>query len=170
MSKQATRLSAIFFLLCVGGVVWFSMQNVTSTTETKSTTALPEFRAETLEGNVVNLRTFTKKPLVINFWSSWCAPCVAEMPVFADVQAHRQDVIFVFANQGDTREEVQAFLQKQRLSLDHVWLDEDLQLGMLLDSRVMPTTLVFNAKGERVGVHAGALSKAELVQLLEPLN
>ena len=110
------------------------------------------------------------RPLVVNLWASWCAPCRAEMPVLAAAQAREPGVRFVFANQGESPEAVRRYLLAERLALQEVWLDPAAQLGPALGSRGLPTTVFYDAQGRQVGAHVGVLNEAALRARLAALR
>lgn len=110
------------------------------------------------------------KPTVVNLWATWCGPCQAEMPTLAAAQHHSPDVAFVFVNQGEPPATVAVYLQRSGLSLAHVWLDPASRLGPASGSRGLPTTLFFNAEGQRVDAHFGMLNAAALQVQLDRLR
>lgn len=103
-----------------------------------------------------------RKPVVLNLWATWCGPCRREMPVLADAQARHPEVVFVFANQGESAEAVRRYLDTERLGLLHVLLDPPSRLGPALGSGGLPTTVFFDRQGRRVDAHLGALNAAAL--------
>ncbi|MGO2880878.1 MAG: prolipoprotein diacylglyceryl transferase family protein [Halomonas sp.] len=110
------------------------------------------------------------RPMVVNLWASWCPPCRREMPVFEQAQQERDDVTFVFVNQGEDLSTVNAFLQQESLTLDNVYLDQNNALGHDVGAMAMPTTLYYNADGTLVDTHFGELSRATLDRSLERFN
>lgn len=106
------------------------------------------------------------RPLVVNLWATWCAPCRAEMPIFAKVQRERPDVQFAFVNQGEALAPIEAYLQRESLDLRSVWRDPGSAVGAAVGSSGLPTTLVFDAQGRLVKMHLGVLSEAALRILL----
>jgi hypothetical protein len=92
------------------------------------------------------------------------------MPVLAAAQVREPDVLFVFANQGESAEVVKRYLAAERLALTDVWLDRGAQLGPALGSRGLPTTLFFDAQGHQVGAHVGVLNEAALRARLAALR
>lgn len=110
------------------------------------------------------------RPQVINLWASWCGPCRAEMPMLAAAQQRERGVRFLFVNQGETAATVQAWLARERLPLQDVWLDPTSALGPALGSRALPTTIFVDAQGRRVAAHVGALNEAALRVRLQELG
>jgi thiol-disulfide isomerase/thioredoxin len=110
------------------------------------------------------------RPIVINLWASWCGPCRAEMPVLAAGQQREPGVRFLFVNQGEPAPVVQAYLQREGLPLQDVWLDPASAFGPAVGSRGLPTTLFLDAQGRRVSSHFGALNAASLQVALQALR
>lgn len=132
--------------------------------------ALPELTLHTLQGQPVALADRGGKPVVVNLWATWCGPCRREMPLFAAAQQREPGVHFVFVNQGETVEEVQAFLGSQRLSLNNVLLDADSVTAERLQVHAYPTTLFFDSGGRLQDLHMGELSAAGLQAKLDTLR
>jgi thiol-disulfide isomerase/thioredoxin len=110
------------------------------------------------------------RPQVINLWASWCGPCRAEMPMLAAAQQRERGVRFLFVNQGEAAATVQAWLAREHLPLQDVWLDPASALGPALGSRALPTTIFVDARGRRVAAHVGALNEAALRVRLQELG
>lgn len=134
---------------------------------------LPGNDLVTLEGRLTSLPELAiaeERPMVVNLWATWCPPCRREMPVFEDAQQTRNDITFVFVNQGESAAQVERFLDHESLNLDNVLLDGPLALGEATGAMAMPTTLYYNADGELVDTHFGELSQATLQRGLDRLN
>ncbi|TDV88306.1 thiol-disulfide isomerase/thioredoxin [Halomonas alkaliantarctica] len=132
--------------------------------------SIPSTPLTTLEHDEVTLPTMLSeadRPMVVNLWASWCPPCRREMPVFEQAQQERDDVTFVFVNQGENLSTVNAFLQQESLALDNVYLDRNNALGHAVGAMAMPTTLYYNADGTLIDTHFGELSRATLDRSLE---
>jgi len=110
------------------------------------------------------------RPVVINLWASWCGPCRVEMPDLAEAQRRHPDIGFLFVNQGESAEKVQAFLARSGLALDEVWLDQGSRLGQAIRSPGLPTTVFLDAQGRQVDAHFGVLSAASLQTRVEALR
>jgi thiol-disulfide isomerase/thioredoxin len=127
----------------------------------------PQAELVRLDGSSVQFASLAGKPMVVNLWATWCPPCMREMPVLRDAQKNRPDVVFVFANQGESADAIQKFLDREGLGLDNVLLDSRLELSSQTDSQALPTTLFFDGKGALVDRRIGELSAATLAQRIE---
>jgi len=102
------------------------------------------------------------KPLLVNLWASWCAPCVKELPTLDKVaQAHRIDgelgVVAVSQDNGP-RTSVEAFLRKLNVKDLGAYQDPDMGLsGSLGPDTVLPTTILYDAQGREVWRYVGDL-------------
>ncbi len=73
----------------------------------------PDFTLTDMDGKAVTLSSFKDKAVVLNFWASWCAPCVVEFPqMLAVAKDHRDDVVFLFLSQDNSSEDMMRFVKK----------------------------------------------------------
>ncbi len=130
---------------------------------------LPAIELQTLDGASRSLQDFAGRPTVVNLWATWCPPCRREMPVLAQAQQRHPGVNFVFLNQGERAETVQAYLRGSGLSLQNVLLDRKGAAGAAY-STALPTTLFFDADGRLVAHRIGELSTASLGEHMAALG
>jgi thiol-disulfide isomerase/thioredoxin len=130
---------------------------------------LPELSLSGLDGREVALAEFRGRPLVLNIWATWCPPCVREMPVLQQAQREREDVQFIFVNQGEQAARVASFLQARGLVLRNVLLDPAGRVATELGTRALPTTLFYDAQGRLVDSRVGELSKGSLAARLSSI-
>jgi len=134
---------------------------------------IPDTPLVTLDGEYTDLQTLAGqngKPMVVNIWATWCPPCRREMPMFEQAQQNRDDVTFVFVNQGEQASQIHRFMSDTDLSLDNVLLDIPNALGPVVGAVGLPTTLYYDAEGRLVDSHMGEVSKATLQRSLERLG
>ncbi|MGE5622953.1 MAG: prolipoprotein diacylglyceryl transferase family protein [Bacillota bacterium] len=165
--KEARK--PLVLAVSTGMGIWFMGMAAMMASDTGQE-GLPRVELARLDGGVLRLHSLTGKPVVVNLWATWCPPCRREMPVLRDAQAHYQDVVFIFANQGESADAVRHYLTTEQLSLDNVLLDSSLEVGSQTGSMALPTTLFFNEKGILVGRRTGELSAATLAQRIESLR
>lgn len=118
--------------------------------------------AQDLRGNTVDLDRLRGKPFVLNFWATWCPPCLREMPMLASVAAANPQPAIFFVNEGEDAATVQAFLRKHKLSLPSTLLDNSGTVAQSLGASGLPTTVFIDADGQVRRSHFGEISRAAL--------
>lgn len=130
---------------------------------------VPDLALVDLDGRMARLPELAAgRPLVLNLWASWCAPCRVELPALAAAQAAHPAVRFVYLNQGEEAATVQRFLAGLPFTLDGVWLDRRAAAGTAVGSEGLPTTLIFDTDGRLVERHFGVISEGALRRHLRP--
>jgi len=128
---------------------------------------VPDTTLHSMAGESTQLAALAQgRPMVVNLWATWCPPCVREMPVLAAAQQRERDIVFVFVNQSEAAPRVERFMTEQKLALDNMLLDPGGELARAVGSRAMPTTLFYDAQGQLVDAHLGAVSDASLASKL----
>ena len=127
-----------------------------------------DFTVQDWEGNMVKLSDFFGKPIVLNFWASWCPPCKAELPDFDDAcKKYDGEVVFLMVNMTDnqieTVEVAKDFIKTYGYDFP-VYFDVDYQAAMVYGVRSIPQTYFINAEGEVVTVATGMISASQLEQ------
>ncbi|WP_174279989.1 TlpA family protein disulfide reductase [Sphingomonas bacterium] len=90
----------------------------------------------------------TGKPLVVNLWATWCAPCVAELPTLDRAAGELKGRLGVVAlDQGDAPDKVQAFLAAKPLATVRPLIDRQLEVSVRLGAN-LPTTILYGADGK----------------------
>ena len=127
----------------------------------------PDFTVYDLEGNPVHLLSYLGKPIVLNFWASWCGPCKMEMPDFQKAFEELDgNVQFLMVNMTDgSRETVEtaiSFIESQGYTFP-VLFDSDMDAAITYNAYSLPTTYFISAEGQVIARASGAIS-AELLQ------
>jgi len=116
--------------------------------------------------NKFNLESHKGKPILVNFWATWCKPCIQEMPLLASIQNELSGEVVFFFVSDEEREKIQAFSLKNSFGIDFY---HNNQANKLAGVEVLPTTLLFDSSGELVWSKIGGLNynKDELVTLIK---
>lgn len=135
----------------------------------------PDFTVYDAEGNAVRLSDFRGKPVIVNFWASWCGPCKSEMPDFQELyETYGQEIHFVMVNMTDgaqeTKESASEFIGKMGYTFP-VYYDTDLDATYTYGVYSIPTTFFFDESGNVIAYGQGALDKETImrgIQMLYP--
>lgn len=134
--------------------------------ETEQKTKAPDFTVYDAEGNEVHLSDYVGKPIVLNFWASWCGPCQMEMPDFHEKYlVLSEDVNFLMVNMTtgrETMESASAFIEKNEYSFP-VFYDINSDAALTYGAYSLPTTFFIDADGYAVAQATGAID-AETLQ------
>jgi len=120
---------------------------------------LPVQSFTAIDGREIRIADREGRPLVINLWATWCAPCRRELPMMAELAAGHPDIDVAFANQREAPQRVGMFLATERLDLGIVILDSDGVLGRHYGALGLPTTVFLDADGRLLEKHVGEMSR-----------
>ena len=134
----------------------------------------PDFTVYDIDGNEVKLSDFFGKPIVVNFWASWCGPCKMEMPDFNEKhQELGEEVTFLMVNMTDgSRETVDiasAFIAEQGYTFP-VFYDTASSAAMTYSVYSLPTTFFIDAQGNAIAQATGAIDAATLQKGIDMIN
>lgn len=158
----------------LGGIVqyWHHAPAAPSAESSLVGQPLPDLTLPDPDGQPHALKNYRGQRLLVNFWASWCGPCLEEMPALNRAQKKLGDhAAIVLGIAMDEPDRVRAFLVAHPVSYQ-ILIGQleppstSLQFG---DEReILPFTVLFDADGRMIATHAGALSDAQLEQWLTP--
>ena len=130
-------------------------------------TDLSDLTFDLFDGNTGTLADYEGTPLVVNFFASWCPPCVREMPEFQEVfERLGGRVAFLGLSQDQSPQDALALVESTGVTYDVGW-DLDLEVYRATGSIAMPTTAFVSPSGELLDTFAGALDTESLSELIE---
>lgn len=116
-----------------------------------------------LDNKPVNLSQFTGKPLVVDYWATWCRPCIEQFPLYELASKHYNGQVVFIMIADDSLKKIRKTVGKNPKLKFYV-------SKKMLKLSVRPITLFYNKKHELVEKHIGTLEKSSFYQLIEKIK
>jgi len=169
------KIKLIFLLVAIlATAAGYKLQhNVSETKPLEPASAELTFAFPDLNGNLQNAQQWRGKILLINFWATWCGPCLKEIPEFIQLQQEYQDQNLQFIGIAiDDRQAVADYLQRIKINYPILIAGDtgsllSHQLGNIINA--VPFTVIVNPQGQIVHRQPGVLSKSQFLEVVQPL-
>jgi len=124
-----------------------------SVSYTKKDREIEKIRLKDLTDQPINLEKYKGKTIFINFWATWCKPCIAEMPSIEKAQTTLRDkkVVFLLAS-GESVEQIEEFKANHNFKFNYVRIENSEALNI----QALPTTFIFSPEGNLVFSEMGS--------------
>ena len=169
--KVTTVVLAILAVVLVTAAVliWSGVFTPGKAPQQTQTTPAPDFTVYTADGQSVKLSDFAGKPVVLNFWASWCGPCKSEMPAFEAAYLEKGDQVqFLMVNltgSSETVETASTFLSNAGYTFP-AFFDTEGQGSAAYQVMSIPATYFIDSQGNIAASHVGAMNSATLENYL----
>lgn len=164
---MSVRLNIIILLvLCLLGYALTQFMFRSAPPSAEETRA-PEFTFMDLDGKAHHLSDYEGKIVLVNFWASWCAPCVKEFPALLKLAADNKDIVLIALSSDLNEDAIHKFLKRQKNWKQVnvvIALDEGGKTMGLFGITKLPETLILNQKQEILRKLVGAAWEPENVQ------
>lgn len=124
-----------------------------------------DFTLERLDGGSITLSDLRGGWVLVNFWATWCPPCVKEMP-YLDAIGRSRDLAVLGVNMNEPRDRVAAFVEESGVGFP-ILLDPDDTVKIMYEARALPRTVIVAPDGTVAGVVLGAVSEESLNSWLD---
>lgn len=133
-------------------------------------TSAPDFNLKDLNGEIVTLSDYFGTPIMINFWATWCTPCVSEMALIDEYTTlYEGELIVLEINAGELEAEVREYLDQYDLHMVFL-LDPSSSLASKYYVAGYPTSVFIDEDGFIQVKYAGELDESELTSYLEEIG
>ena len=133
----------------------------------ETTAEIPTLAVDTVDGGRFDLSAQRGKWVVVNFWATWCAPCLKEMPELSALDAMREDVqVIGLAYEDITPADMQAFLKEHPVVYPIAIIDVMAPPADFATPRGLPTTYLISPDGKVAKAFAGPVTAHDLETLM----
>jgi cytochrome c biogenesis protein CcmG, thiol:disulfide interchange protein DsbE len=128
-----------------------------------------DFSLENLHGEKVRLSDLRGKVVVVDFWATWCIPCVEEMPTFQEFQDKYPGFVMIGIDQEESRDQVSTFLADKGINYQ-ILLDYNAKVAGSYKVFMLPTTFFIDQDGMIRFRHYGIMTPKQLAYYLRTLG
>jgi thiol-disulfide isomerase/thioredoxin len=108
---------------------------------------LKRIKLSTLDGQPFDLTAYSGKPVFLNFWATWCAPCISEMPSIETLHERYGDQVVFLAASTESLSKISSFQEERKFPFVFARLEVEYIDAFIIK---LPTTLLINSKGELI--------------------
>lgn len=151
-----------------------TVEETANETEEKEDQKAPDFTVVNAEDEEITFSELVGKPMVLNFWASWCSPCKSEMPTFQKVyEEYGDEVEFVVVNMTDdsreTKETAMEFVAENKYTFP-VYYDVNQSAAYAYSVTSIPTTYFIDSEGKVTAYSQGAIEEDTLLKGIEMIR
>ena len=154
-----TLTSKLFVLFSIVGFTYYYFKYIR-----KPDIKLNEIEITSLEGEVIDIQNYVGKPLVVNFWATWCAPCIKELAHFKKINNDfKGEIVFLLISEEDSRKIIPF---KNSFDFDFVLSSKSFETYGV---NTWPTTYFYDNEGNLVNKYNGSLSLQNLKKYVDEI-
>ena len=142
--------------LLVAGMMWITAPAYSAS----------DFRLDALDGKTYTLSDFKGQWLLVNFWATWCPPCLEEIPDLIVLDEKRSDLAVIgIAVDYESEKVVRRFVDDNLMSYPVV-LGNDKVIRHFGSAEILPTTYIYNPQGQLVKKQRGLMTRQQIERVM----
>ncbi|MEZ4729496.1 MAG: TlpA disulfide reductase family protein [Caldilineaceae bacterium] len=145
------------------------VEDNSSQTEVKEGDLAPDFLLQSDDGRHLRLQDLQGRPVLINFWATWCGPCRLEMPELVATAKNHKELVVLAVNVQEELAQIEPFAEDFAMTIPIV-RDTDGALRQTYRVRGMPTSIFIDKEGKVAAVWSGLLTKKLLKQFITKIE
>ncbi len=151
--KLLTLKFILIFIYLISSSISYAIQqpDLKNLVIHKDPKKLENINFKNVDNEIIDLKSFKNSLTIINFWATWCAPCIEEMPSLSRLQANtvfnNLQIIPINVGRDDVKKS-KDFYKKLKIENLEIYFDKDVELANKFLLRGLPTTVFINKKGE----------------------
>ena len=159
-----------FLFFSQGEVIYSFAGNNLEATGVRVNSTAPGFEIPVITGGNVQIKDYIGKPLVLNFWATWCGPCIIEMPLLEQrYNDFSPELIILAINIGEPIQTVRKFVNEKKYTFLVLWDNKNKAQDLyLIDA--YPTSFFIDKEGIIRAVHVGLMSEEQLDKNLQSIG
>ena len=123
----------------------------------------PDFELAGDDGSTYRLADYRDKPVLLNFWATWCGPCRVEMPAFQQAYEAGGDLTILAVAYGQSAADIAAYREEMGVTFP-LLVDETMEVGDLFGVAQIPSTFLIGPDGRILNVHYGPLTVEQIAE------
>lgn len=174
--KTLTALLALIIILAIAGAAYQYLSRTFNpdAPQIAKKVAATDFNFVDKDGNEVKLSDYFGKPIILNFWASWCGPCQREMPHFEKAYPeYKDDITFLIVDLADgiheSTDSGKAFIKESGYTFP-VYFDTKSEGAIAYGITSIPTTFFIDKDGNIVSKYQGSLTEKKLLDRIEMIQ
>lgn len=171
MTSRTLIVFGLFLAAACAASCEQGIQTASAACTTGNRGCLPNVSYIDTNGTAYTPQTLARKVVVVNFWATWCKPCLKEIPALSKYYTKHKDkgleILGVMTDDPDYTELVE-FQVGQNMSYPVVRANSDILISFEYPGAI-PTTFIYDRSGKRVHTHVGELKESDLVRIVDPL-
>jgi cytochrome c biogenesis protein CcmG/thiol:disulfide interchange protein DsbE len=160
------KIIPIFVIIAVLGVLGFLVSGLGGKASAQPGDPAIDFELKDVNGKSVKLSDFRGQPVVLNFFATWCAPCIEEAPELEAFGKEYQDAKLLIVAKGESKRRMEKYIDESSSKLTYL-LDTKEEISKDYTVLGQPETVIIDGNGVIVERFAGPTTKDNLIKLIK---